>query len=471
MTSRLVLVLTFFAAAPALAQPAPKAPPRPAPPVVDDMAAFEKDLDALFVRGGLTSDAAASRAGGVSPAVHRKLAELEAAAASTHSVELTRIPIVGGRASYTRLSFIAPVVIPFGGMNFTIPFLQNSYVLQGTLTIPLSDYLQRIPKAIDAAQLAEQAARDSWHSAGLNAGADARVAFYEWVRARLQVLVAQRQLAQVQATLGQVRALAEVQRLSRADLLRVESQAAEAEQSLDQLRNLAALREEQLRLVIGAPGEEQLAIGEDIRADLHAPPPAALDELMKHAEQRRLEFHALDSGIAAKEQQRKSEKSNLYPHLSAFGAIDYDRPNQRYFPQVDEFKYTWQVGLQLTWTLNDTLQARANDFRLRAETDELRADRENLYLGTRVEVLAAEQAVQLAVHALDTSQKGLVAAEEGYRVRKELLNAERATAVELVDSETDLTRARITALNARVDLRVAMAQLAHAIGDDAPQAK
>jgi outer membrane protein TolC len=471
MTVRLVIALTFLAAAPALAQPAPKAPPRPAAPVVDDMAAFEKDLDALFVHGGLTADTAASRAGGVSPAVHRKLAELEAAAASTHSVELTRLPIVGGKASYTRLSYIAPVSLPLGPVTFTIPFLQNSYVLQGTLTVPLSDYLVRIPKAIDAAQLAEQAARENWRSSGLNAAADARVSYYEWVRAKLQVLVAQRQLAQVQATLGQVRALAEVQRLSRADLLRVESQAAEAEHTLDQLKLLEGLREEQLRLVIGAPGEERLAIGEDIRADLHAPPPAALDELMKRAEQRRLEFRALDAGIAAKELQRKSEQSNLFPHLSAFGAIDYDRPNARYFPQVDEFKYTWQVGVQVTWTLNDTLQSRTNDFRLRAETDELRADRDSLYRGTRVEVLAAEQAVQLAVHALDTSQKGLIAAEEGYRVRKELLNAERATAVELVDSETDLTRARITALNARVDLRVAMSQLAHAIGDDAAQAK
>jgi outer membrane protein TolC len=52
-------------------------------------------------------------------------------------------------------------------------------------------------------------------------------------------------------------------------------------------------------------------------------------------------------------------------------------------------------------------------------------------------------------------------------VRKELLNAERATAVELVDAETELTRARIAALNARVDLRVARAQLDHAVGNDA----
>ena len=74
--------------------------------------------------------------------------------------------------------------------------------------------------------------------------------------------------------------------------------------------------------------------------------------------------------------------------------------------------------------------------------------------------------MQIAVHSLQSSQKGLAAAEEGWRVRKELLAAERATAVELVDAETELTRARIAALNARVDLRVALTQLQHAIGDD-----
>jgi len=72
----------------------------------------------------------------------------------------------------------------------------------------------------------------------------------------------------------------------------------------------------------------------------------------------------------------------------------------------------------------------------------------------------------IAAHALLTSQKGLAAAEESYRVRKELLNADRATALELVDAETELTRSRITALNARVDLRVARSQLDHALGND-----
>jgi outer membrane protein len=240
---------------------------------------------------------------------------------------------------------------------------------------------------------------------------------------------------------------------------------------LDQLGNLSELREEQLRLMIGAPGGEKLAVGEDIRADLAAPAAASLDDLVRRAQDRRLDFRVLDKGIAAKDKQSQAERANGYPRLSAFATVEDARPNPRVFPQADKFELTWLAGVQLSWQLGDTLNAETTRKRLIAETDELRADRENLYRGTRLEVLSAMQAVQLAVHSLATSQKGLAAAEEGYRVRKELLAAERATAVELVDAETDLTRARIAALNARVDLRVALAQLGHAIGDDATPGK
>src|SRR5439155_26508407 len=139
--------------------------------------------------------------------------------AQAEATELQRVPQVGGKLSYTRNSFIAPVMIPFGGTSFVIASLQNYYVAEATLNVPLSDYLLRYPKLVDAAKLGLEVAKTSKASAVVSAGQDARIAYYEWLRSRLQVLIAQRQLAQVQATLGQVRALAEVQRLSRADLL------------------------------------------------------------------------------------------------------------------------------------------------------------------------------------------------------------------------------------------------------------
>jgi outer membrane protein len=87
----------------------------------------------------------------------------------------------------------------------------------------------------------------------------------------------------------------------------------------------------------------------------------------------------------------------------------------------------------------------------------------------RTEVLATRQSVDLAQQSLATTAQGLSAAEESYRVRKELLAAERATIVELVDAETELTRARIAAIDARIDLRIALARLRHAAGLDVTQ--
>jgi len=459
MSVRLSLALCLFAAAPAFAQPAS----RPAP-VSDDMAAFSKELDALFVKGGLTPEQAAARAPRVSPEVHRRAAEVEAAIAQLDAARVAQVPIVGGSATYTRLSAVNIELM--GIPAISVP--QNSYAAQARLAVPLSDYVYRFPKFVDAAKLGVDAARTNQTSSEVNVAQDARVAYYEWVRAKLQVLVAERQHEQVKTVLEQVRALADAQRLSKADLMRVESEEADAERTKDQLRYLAVLREEQLRLLIGAKPEETLEVGAEARTDVTAPKEQGLDDLMKEATARRLEFRAIDLGIAAKEKQRESSKANYVPRLSAFATGDYANPNQRIFPLQQNWRFTWQAGVQLSWTLNDALLERTQQKRLHAETDQLRADRESLLRATRIQVLAAAQGVQTAVLSLATTQKGLAAAEESYRVRRELLNADRATAVELVDSETDLTRARIDAINARINLRIALAALAHALGEDTP---
>jgi outer membrane protein len=247
--------------------------------------------------------------------------------------------------------------------------------------------------------------------------------------------------------------------------MHVQAQLAEAQRLTDQLTRLAALREEQVRLLIGA-GNEQLTLGEDPRTDVTAPPARELDDLLQEASKNRLELRALDLGIEAKQKQRESERANQLPSLSAFASADYANPNPRIFPQKEQFDFTWAAGLQLTWTLNNALYAKNARERISAETNELRADRERFLRGTRIELLSAQQAIQVAQLSLETTRTGLEASQEGYRVRRELLNAERATAVELVDAQTDLTRALIAAINARVDLRVAMAQLAHALGED-----
>ncbi len=472
MTVRLTLALCLFAVSPALAQPAPKKAPNAPTVGAENLAEFEKEIDALFVKGGLTPEQAARRAPAASPEVQRRIAELEASIAQLDAARFAQVPQIGVKGSYTRLSEIAPVDFNLGPMgSFAFTFPPNSYVVEGQIGVPISDYALRFPKLVQAARLGTQAARTQKLSSEVNVAQDARTTYFEWVRARLQVLVAERQLIQVRSSLKQVRALFDAQRFSKADLMRVESQESEAARQADQLRYLAALREEQLRLQIGAPSDEKLDIGEEAREEVAAPPPAGLDDLMKQAVARRLEFRAIDLSIQAKEKQQQSAKADGIPRLSAFAVGDYSNPNPRIFPQKAQWDFTWQAGVQLTWSLNDTLQSSANQRRLIAETNQLRADRESLLRGTRIEVLSAEQGVQTALLSLQTTKKGLEAAEESYRVRRELLNADRATAIELVDAETDLTRARIAAIDARINLRIALYALAHALGQDTPGAK
>jgi len=468
------LAASLLATSTAIAQPKAPAPAPPTKPAAPQAAedTFEKDLDALFSEGGLTAEQAAARSIKSSPTVRRSVADIEVAIAQAEQAELSRVPRIGASFTYTRLSDVDSALVIPGGGSFEFPVFLNTYSADANININLSDYVVRYPKLIAAARLGEEVARVSRRSSEVNAGQDARIAYYEWVRSKLQVLIAQRQLAQVRSTLGQIRALAEAQRVSRADLMRVESNEAVAEQTLTQLTLLQQLREEQLRILIDEPAGTPLSIGEDIRKDLAAPMASPIDDAMKTARQQRLDFKVLDTGIQAKEKQRSAEKASNYPKLTGFASAQYSNPNQRFFGNSDaEFNFSWAAGLQLSWTLNDTLFAKTTDHRLRGETDALRADRESLDRGARVQIIAAQQAIENASKALTTSQKGLAAAEEGYRVRRELLNAERATAVELVDAETDLTRARITALNARVDLRVAITQLQHAVGNDTSSAK
>lgn len=470
MTLRHTLALLLLAATPAFAQPGaqqagPKAPLKvPAKP--DDLAEFDKELDQLFPGKGLTAEEAAKRAIVSSPTVQRSVADIEAAIAEAKAAEVARIPVIGVVAKYTRLSEVNLPLLNFGGQMFTFPQFLNTYDVTAQASVTISDYFVRFPKFLEAARLGEEAARLSRRSTEVNEGQDARTAYYEWVRAKLQVLISKRQLAQVKTTVTQFRALAEVQRVSRADLMRVESQEATAEQTVIQLEYIAGLREEQLRILIDAPVGEPLVIGEDIRQDVVAPPDSPLEEMVKTARRQRLDFKVLDAGIEARLKQAEGERSNMYPKVGVFAQANYSNPNQRIFPQEDKFNFTWAAGAQLSWTLNEALVSKTIQDKAIANARGLKADRINLERGTRVQLLSAQQAVSIAQSALETSKKGLAAAEESYRVRRELLNAERATAVELVDAETELTRARIAALNARVDLRLALTQLSHALGND-----
>ena len=449
--------------------------------------AFEARLDReLGVAGGLTSKELAKRALETSFDLSARQQELLAAAAQADRALLGYLPELTAAASYTRLSDLGtenlgnvvvapgepqgplPANVQLANFPIEIRGVLNQWVLQANLLVPVSDYFLRVAPSRNAAEHAERAAASNVETARARVATDARVAYYSWVRAELSIAVAEQALEDARAHLADTRVAVQAGSASTADLLRLESQVARSELFLVSTRSLAAVAEEQVRTQLHATSDQPLAIAEDVREASTdrslASQVARLPELVRLAYRDRPELKALNDNASSLSLQARVERAGYAPRLDALAGATYANPNPRQFPPRDEFRSTWQVGVRLSWNITDIASARLRARSTEARSAAVLSDRSALADRIRVEVRSAAQSVDDSHIALETTQRSQDAAEESYRVRRLQYQNGRASNVELLDAETDLTRARLERLNAEVDARVAQVRLDYAVG-------
>jgi outer membrane protein len=433
------------------------------------MAAFDAELGALLARpGGLTAADAAARAAKHSPAAARKRAETEAARTTIGTIKIALLPISKLSASYTRLSdvpdlrFAAP---PAPAIEAQL----NAFHLGYDLAIPLTDLLLRLPPAKKAAEDQARASELGSQAAALDAGAQAEQLYYEWVRASLATVVAARQVVagrvDPRAGRGAGRGPARVARRPACSSRRARPRPSWRWCSSPRRSTVLG---DQLRMLIGA-GPRRAARDRRRHPRRREVPPLDTDAaLVQAAMSRRYEAKALAAATAGLAHHRDDTKVQRLPKVNLFGQLNYEQPNQRYFATPDQFHLSWAAGVQVTWSPNDFLYADPNLAEIDAQARALAADRRGLAMSIESQIASARSAMTLAEAAYATSQRGLAAAAESYRVRQDLLASERATATELIVAEGALTQARLAAINALIDRRIAWSRLRHAAGLDVP---
>lgn len=471
----LLLMLIVTASAGAGAQSAP----------ASEAASFAAELDHLLgVPEGLTADAAAARALATSFELEGRRDAVDAAESQVTQATVGYLPRIGVAARALRLSAITsplfgPLVIapdsPEGPLlpgallvNTPVRFaaLRNQTIAEISLAIPLSDYLLRIAQAHSAARQSAAAASLLLRAARRQVATGGRLAFYGWVRARLQVVIAGAAVAQAKAHLADVARLREVGRVPPADALRVDAQLAAAEQLRARALEARRVQLQQLQTLLHAPAIQEPGIGEDVRLAL---PPLResldSDRWVDRAIDQRPELQALAAATASLVEQAKTLRAGIYPRLEAVASATAANPNLRFFPPRDQFDTTWALGLQLGWSPTEALASGAARSGLEAQARKAAADEKQARDALRNEVVTAIEALRAADVAVASSARGLISAEESYRQRSELYRNGRATGVELTDAETALTQARLDAIDALIDRRVARARLLQAAGE------
>ena len=423
--------------------------------------AFAKEVG---VAGGLTADQAATRALAHSPAAAARREDVAIAASELRGTRLEFLPRVSLSGRYTRLSPTGGTDIEGLPVPVTLPgALEDQWSFAVQAAVPLSDYVLRLGHA--AAARRQSVSSAEWMSTAekRQAAAEARLAYYDWARASLGLLVAERARTQAEQHRALARQRMAASSATRADLLLAEARVAEADQLVTRAGLDRRLAERRLRVLMGDDAVTPLAVGEDVLA----PVPSSIRPeqlLITDALARRPELRALGAGDLALQAQSKLERARFLPRLDIVATLARDNPNARAFPQSDQFDTVWDVSAVLTWDLDGIPRAREKRRELDARRRRLADERRQLTDGVVLEVTRALQEVTAAEKLIATSSTGLAAAEEGHRVRVRLFEVGSASSTELGDAETDLTRARFAVVDAHIALRKARVALDLAAG-------
>ncbi len=443
--------------------------------------------------GGLTSDEAARQASEYSPDAQVAREDYEYAKARKMETIYNYLPRLTLTASYTRQSVpgiyrnmsmgnLVGTTAPAGPLGPTDPLyavdgsafnfspLYNNWFLNAGLVIPLSDYALNFASALKGANAATKAAELNEEAAKLNAGANARLRYYEWVRAKLRVRETKKALVRAQAQLENLRVLQGGGRVARADVLRQEAFVSSSELEVRRADTNEAIARQSLHELMNG-GEEATPnweIGEDIMAPQRRVEAdvSEIQELQRQAVENRLEVQAMEQSAAALDDQSAVFRSQGYPRVEAFGNVTYANPNARYIPPQNEWNWSWDVGVRATWTVNDLgvkqSAARSSD----AEAAKVRAQRRQMIDALRSEVLASYRTVQEASLARESARRGVLAAEAAHEDRLRLFQAGRGTTLDVLQAETSLVSAKMDLIDAHIILREAQVRLDHAVGRD-----
>lgn len=501
---RLPLFFALLSAPPAPdSAPGPEAPPPPSADIssvqVDPPPAYRDRLREAFAvqPGGLTADEVAHRAVATGPTIEAARADLQATAATVDSTIARFVPVVRGEASYTRLS---PADIDFGsgasvgalnegllGLGpcpdgsgntcvvdsggapvgafaaepFAVPL--NNYSLKASLSVPFMDYALRLLPAIRGAEAETDSVILARDAEKLRVQLDAQLAYFDWLRAKAQVVVAEQTLESSQARLDDARVGEAAGTMTSVDVLRLDGVSATAETNVVASRSFERLAAKNLAIIMGVE-QDEFQIGEDLSRPPDSIGNATRDQLLQEAYAQRLEMQSFERNAYALEQAKKAARADYYPRLDGFGDVTYANPNQRFFPLREEWNYSWSIGVVLSWQLDTLLQGRARVKEFDANRRKTMAQAEAMRRAIELEINSAWEERRRAAETVVLTQRSALAAEAAYEQQVALFQAGEATTTDLIDAEVTRLNSTLRDINARIDVFVADAKLELATG-------
>lgn len=443
------------AVAPPIAQP--EAPPPPVrPPALPSVAGQAGPATEPVITGPLSVEEAVALAQHHNPliafgerGVAKAAAEVGSARAMTRPwLSITAYETTGNLAKM----FADPAGVEPRDMSMVPTGSYSNASLRALLPLYTGGKLRSI---VRRAQALYQAAGADLATLRLNVALDARVRYYQALQAEDLAKVYEQVVATEEENVRVARDLYEQGKIALFDVLRAQTELANAIQQLTSARNAHEAALVSLKATLGV---DLSSTPELIATEVSSVALPPLAGLLREAEARRPELAALNERVTAARQSARAARAAYRPQIYAVGAEDF-------FSGTDISSGNGAaVGVVASLPILDGGARRSAVRAAEAQADREQAARHSMRLQVREEVVTAWLRTQTEQQNVITSQTALAQAEEDYRIATERYRAGKSIIVELYDVLTALVKAQTNAVNARHDLTIAHAELQRAIG-------
>ncbi len=390
--------------------------------------------------------------------------KLISATAQVTSANSQLLPQLGFSAGYMRLSDIPPfeVSLPILPKPIQIsPVILDNYSLKLSLQQPLFTGF-RLTSLKDIAQLNLKAAESDFNGNKNDEALKILSGFWNYYKAQQNDKVLEENLQQMKQHLDDTKNFAANGLATKNDVLKIEVQYSSIQLQKIEADNLLDIARMTFNQSIGLPldSKTEIEVGDISTAIVEY----NLNNLISEAKNNRNELKSLQYRVDASNKNITASQSSWFPSLFLIGDYYYSKPNSRYLPAVDEFKNTWDVGVQLSWSLwnwgltsSQTTIAEQNKIQAEVSLSQLKD-------AVEIEVYQNYLTFKRSYDKVKVSKLGVEQAEENYRMIKDKYNNQIASSTDLIDAETALLAAKTNYVNSLVDYEMSKVRLDKSVG-------
>ncbi|MCC7241438.1 MAG: TolC family protein [Acidobacteria bacterium] len=399
----------------------------------------------------------------------------QAAADATRRVRQTASrPTASATAGYTRTNHVDEFSFasPGGGLRVLYPDVPDNLVTRLSAQWPI--YTAGRADALERAAAAEaRAAGADLETARLDLRFEVQRAYWALATAREAVRVLEESVARADAQVTDARSRLDVGLVPPSDVL-----VFEAQRSRDQLQLIEAQSQREaalvdLRRLLGLAPDAAIDLADRLDAALLSPeavataspdPDPSADTLVAEALRQRPERQAFALRVEGSEARRAAASAGNHPTVALGGGVDLARPNPRIFPREAAWQSSWDLGVNVSWTLFDSGRTRAEVAEAAATAQAAEARLDEVESLVAADVRLRQLDLRTGVAAVRTSEDGLRAAAEARRVIGERFAVGVATTTDVLVAQDQLLLAELARARSLASLRLAEARLQRALG-------